>query len=220
MKLELKHICLQYDKNLPILKEVNLSINQGEFIIIQGPSGSGKSSLLRVINHLQPHSFGEILMDGCPTNRSNIPLLRRQIGYLQQTPIMIPGSVLNNFQFPFRFHAGAGTRCPNEAELRQKMDELLLSNVDLNAEATTLSIGQKQRISLIRTTMLQPKMLLCDEPTSALDTESRELVEKRLITINHEKKISIVLVTHGPSNFGRTVRKYLLQDGRLKETLP
>ena len=218
MKLELNQISVQYGKSTPVLGDVSLTVDQGDLVSIYGPSGSGKSTLLRTINQLQPPSSGEILVDECPADELHVPTLRRQIAYLHQTPVMFPGTVLTNFQRSFGFRASGGSRCPDDAALRQRMDELLLQDVDLTTSAETLSVGQKQRVALLRAMMLKPRILLCDEPTSALDAESREFVEKHLININREENVSIVLVTHITTRLCQSAQKFYLRNGSLAET--
>ena len=218
MKVEVKRVRIEYDEHKEaVIKDVSFTINPGDFIVIRGPSGGGKSSLLRVINQLQQQTAGEILVDDQPITELNVPAVRRQIAYIQQTSVVFPGSVLLNFQLAFRFRAACGNKCPNDAELRRRLDEFSLSDVNLTTDATTLSVGQKQRLCLIRTLLLKPKIVLCDEPTSALDVDSRKFVERWLVRLNRDQNISVVLVTHLPFESCRDTRNYVLKDGLLQE---
>ena len=209
---------MQHDEKPPLFQGVKLVVETGEFILIQGASGVGKSSLLRLMNRLQDTTAGEILIDDLPIARHNVTALRRKIGYVQQTPIMIPGSVEDNFDLPFQFHS-AGTQKPPSATEKQKwMETFLIEDVTLKDDAMKLSVGQKQRIALIRTLLVKPDILLCDEPTSALDQQSKEIVEDSLERLNVEHGIGIILVTHLDFVPNRAnSRRFLLQPDRLEE---
>ena len=108
--------------------------------------------------------------------------------------------------------------CPASNEKQMWMETFLLEGVKLSDDAMKLSVGQKQRIALIRTLLVKPEILLCDEPTSALDQQSKEIVEDSLERLNVEHKISIVLVTHLDFKLNRAKsRRFLLQPDRLEE---
>ena len=197
---------------------VNLLVEKGAFIVVQGASGVGKSSLLRLMNRLQEATAGEVLIDGQPIAEQEVTSLRRKIGYVQQTPTMIPGSVEDNLDFPFRFHSAGTELPPNTAEKQKWLETFLIEGVKLHDDAMKLSVGQKQRIALIRTLLVMPEILLCDEPTSALDQQSKEIVENSLERLNIEQKIGIILVTHldyMPSRANS--QRFLLLPDRLEE---
>jgi putative ABC transport system ATP-binding protein len=196
MKLELQNLSLQYNGKPPLFQNVNLTVNTGEFVVIQGPSGIGKSSLLRLLNRLQEPTSGTILIDDKPITEHEVTHLRRRIGYVQQTPITIEGSVRDNLLLPFAVKAADGASSPNDDDLRKKLDAYLLTEVQLDDNATELSVGQKQRIALIRILLIAPNLMICDEPTSALDPESRTVVERELERINRETQTSVILITH------------------------
>jgi putative ABC transport system ATP-binding protein len=109
---------------------------------------------------------------------------------------MLEGPVQHNLTFPFRLKAMRDQAPPSSEKLRTWLDDFLLGDVALEDDAETLSVGQKQRIALIRTLLTGPEMLLCDEPTSALDAKSKEIVEGGLERLTLEQKIGIVLVAH------------------------
>ena len=217
MRLEIKNLSLRYGKKKPLFQRVNLTVESGDYILIHGPSGSGKSSLLRLPNRLQEPSSGDILLDGKPVTGHHVPELRRKVGYVQQTPAMAAGAVRNNLTLSFTFKAAGDGQLPDEGRLRALLDDFLLQDVDLDDDAETLSVGQKQRIALIRSLLSEPSFLLCDEPTSALDPESKSVVETWLERLALEQNIGVVQVTHmdfTPDRAG--VRRYRL-DGDLQE---
>lgn len=196
MKLALQDVSLQFDGKTQLFQQVNLSVEPGAFVVIRGPSGSGKSSLLRLLNRLQEPTSGEILVDEKPLAAHDVVHLRRKMGYVQQTPVVIEGSVRDNLHLPFAFKVAGGASPPTDETLRKMLDAYLLQDVDLSETARELSVGQKQRIALIRVLLVEPEILLCDEPTSALDPESKTIVERELERINRENGVSVVLVTH------------------------
>ena len=196
MKLQLQNLSLQYDGKPPLFQNVDLTVNSGEFVVIHGPSGIGKSSLLRLLNRLQDPTSGSILIDDKPISEHNVTHLRRRIGYVQQTPVTIEGTVRENLLLPFTVKAAGNAPPPNDDTLRQKLDAYLLNDVQLDDNATELSVGQKQRIALIRILLIAPSLLICDEPTSALDPESRSIVERELERINRETQTSVILISH------------------------
>ena len=218
MRIELRNVSLQHDGKPLLFKEIKLVVETGEFILVQGASGVGKSSLLRLMNRLQEAASGEILIDRKPVMTYEVTSLRRKIGYVQQTPVMIPGSIEDNFDFPFQFHSAGAQKLPGSDEKQMWMETFLLEGVKLSDDATKLSVGQKQRIALIRTLLVKPEILLCDEPTSALDQQSKEIVEDSLGRLNVEHGISIILVTHLDFTLDRAnSRRFLLQPDRLEE---
>jgi len=196
MKLQLQNLALQYDGKPSLFQNVDLTVNPGEFIVIHGPSGIGKSSLLRLLNRLQEPTSGTILIDDKFITEHDVTQLRRRIGYVQQTPITIECTVRENLLFPFTVKAAGNASSPSDDDLRQKLDAYLLNDVQLDDNAIELSVGQKQRIALIRVLLIAPDLLICDEPTSALDPESRSFVERELERINRENQTSIIVITH------------------------
>jgi putative ABC transport system ATP-binding protein len=220
MQIELKNIHLHFADKPPLMQGLNFVLQEGDFALVHGTSGCGKSSLLRLLNRLQEPSAGTIHLDGRPADSYEVTELRRQLGFVQQTPVMVDGTVRDNLLYPFRFKTRRGQSAPNDERLRSLLDEFLLEEVALQDDATSLSVGQKQRIALIRTLIVEPQVLLCDEPTSALDPRSKEIVEDALERANGERGIGVVLVTHldfVPKKID--VKRYEMRDGRLNETL-
>ena len=196
MKIELRNVALEYDAGPPLFQQVSLLIEPGQFLLIEGPSGSGKSSLLRLLNRLQEPTAGEILVDDKPLSAHDVVGLRRKVGYLQQSPVMVEGSVADNLRLPFQFASSRAAQAPDDTAIRQLLAEYLLEGVEPESDAQRLSVGQKQRVALIRMLLMQPQVLLCDEPTSALDPQSRDIVQESLERLNIEHQMTVVVVTH------------------------
>ena len=220
MTIELKNVSLAYDSKAPLFLDLNLTINANDFVLIQGPSGSGKSSLLRLTNRLQEPSGGAISIDNRPMDQYEATTLRRRIGYVQQVPVMVEGDVRKNLQLPFQFKASQDISLPKDEDLRAWLNDFLLEDVGLNDDAQRLSVGQKQRLALIRTLLTQPEIILCDEPTSALDSQSKTVVESWLERLNLDHNTGIVMVTHLDFTPAEVrPRKFILEPGGLVESM-
>jgi len=178
-------------KEMEVLKGVDLSIQPEEICTILGPSGSGKSTLLRLINRLEDVSSGSICLDGIDINELEVLNLRRRVSLVFQVPVMFDGTVENNLKF--------GLKLGSEDSDEQMKKSLNLVGLDfgfLKRDSQELSIGERQRVSLARTLMHKPEVLLLDEPTSALDPTATLQIEKLVKDLNRELKLTILYVTH------------------------
>jgi len=202
-----------------VLDSINLTVNDGEFIMIKGKSCAGKTTLLKIIGLLEPSDKGEVRLFGKTTReltddrKSNIRL--HSVGFVFQSYNLIPSlTILENIELPL---ALAGTK---KQERKQRAHELL-KYFNLTHLATrfpdSLSGGEKQRIAVIRALANNPKIVLADEPTSSLDDENSELLIKLLSKINQEKKVTIMLTTTDIYEKLPTTRDYLLKDGLLHQ---
>lgn len=191
--LEFKQLYFQWANGLA-LNDINLKIPQSSYTLITGPSGSGKSTLLRLACRLEEPQKGEIFYNGESLRNIQPQYLRRKIALIQQTPTIIDGSLRDNLLLPYSFTVNKNSEKPSDEILKNKMKELFL-NVDLNKEASSLSVGQKQRLCIIRTLLLAPDILLMDEPTSALDPESKSIVENISEELN-KNGMTIMTVSH------------------------
>lgn len=177
------------------LRNVSFKIPQGQFVLISGASGSGKSTLLRLVVRLEEASSGEILLRDTPITSFYPPTLRTHIGFVQQQPTLVPGSVRQNLLFPFALHSRKNCMEPEEGVLLQWLKKLALEGVSLDAPAETLSVGQQQRLCFIRAVLTNPDVICFDEPTSSLDRESRECVEHAAEELV-QQGTSIMMVNH------------------------
>lgn len=184
-------------ERIDVLKNVNLSINDGEIFGIIGKSGEGKSTLIRTINSLEKPSRGTIKVNNINLNELNTSQLRaaqRQIGMIfQHFNLLKTQTVLNNILLPLKI---AGSK---PEEYKEWIDQLLTItglHSKINAYPSQLSGGEKQRVSIARALIAKPSILLSDEATSSLDPETTRQILKLLITIRNTYKITIVLITH------------------------
>ncbi|WP_027362058.1 ATP-binding cassette domain-containing protein [Halodesulfovibrio aestuarii] len=192
--LEFKNVSFTWPGGIG-LHNVSFSIPEGQFVLISGSSGSGKSTLLRLIVRLEEACKGEILLHGTPITTFYPPRLRTHIGFVQQQPILIPGSVRQNLLFPFALHSRKNCTQPEEKILIHWLQRLALGNISLETPAETLSMGQQQRVCFIRAVLTNPDIICFDEPTSSLDRESRECVEYAAEELV-QQGTSVVMVNH------------------------
>ena len=163
-----------------LLEDLSLQVFTGDRLFLQGPTGSGKTLLLRAMSLLDPIDVGEILWQGEPVADEDVPAFRAQVAYLLQKPIVRPGTVRSNLEHPF----GMGThRDKTYAEdwLIEMLADVDLAPSFLDKPAQTLSGGESQIVALLRVLQLAPRVLLLDEPTAALDAQATAQIEQLLL---------------------------------------
>lgn len=173
-----------------VLKAISFQVLAGECLSITGPSGSGKSALLRLLNRFDDPQQGEICFHGKPLHSFDPLEIRRRIALVLQHPVMFHGTVRENLlRRPDRQQLSDGV-------LEQALEEVGLARTFLDRSATELSAGEKQRISIARSLLGGPEILLLDEPTSALDARSLHLVAHLITQLNRVKGLTLIVVTH------------------------
>jgi putative ABC transport system ATP-binding protein len=193
IKFELKNVSKSKNGN-PILKNVNLKFLSANKYILLGPSGAGKTTLLRLLNRMDDPTAGDIFID--EQNILDIPVieLRKIVGMVFQIPVTFAGTVRDNLMVPYEL--GIIEVPPDENEIKHvlKLSEL---KVDfLERRASDLSVGEKQRLSIARTLINKPEVLLLDEPTSALDHTSAISLLGSISELNNLIGITVIMVTH------------------------
>ena len=195
--IECHNVSFAYPQKPAVLEQVSLTFPAGSFNWLRGPSGCGKSTLLRLLCRLLEPNHGHINFNGQPLTSIDPPSLRRQVVYLQQTPVVLEASVEENLLLPFSFKVNQDLPPPDENFLSTRLEEFLLHGISLNTPALSLSVGQKQRLCLLRTMLIKPSVLLLDEPAAALDKESAKVVFEMVRRLNQEQGATIILVSHG-----------------------
>lgn len=187
--LELKNIKKSYD-GVTVLKNIDLTISDGEIVSILGPSGCGKTTLLNLILGLTDADSGKIIFDG--QDITNVPMEKRGFNIVFQDYALFPNlNVMQNITYGLKNTPNISTQ-----EEVNELIELLGLKPHLNKKIDQLSGGQKQRVAIARALVLNPKILLCDEATSALDPQITKGILALLLKINKELGITIVVVTH------------------------
>ncbi len=207
------------EQEVVAVSNVNLTVEEGEFISIVGHSGSGKTTLLSLIGGLTRPTYGEVMIDGVniwDLNDEELSRLRnRKIGFMFQFSSLIPTlTVKDNMLLP----AALSGRVGNE-EMRRARELLELVGLadKINAYPTQLSGGQQRRVAIARAFMNHPKIILADEPTGDLDEESEIQVMELLKAMNEKEGTTILLVTHNRELATQTQRTLVMKNGQLIE---
>ncbi|MDR7871174.1 MAG: ATP-binding cassette domain-containing protein [Tissierellaceae bacterium] len=198
--------------NTAILKDITISINQGDYVSVIGPSGSGKSTFLKLICNLINPSEGVILYKNKSIMEYDPIEFRKNVAYCFQTPYLFGDTVMDNITFPYEIR-------DSEVDLERVEELFALFNLDkdyLYKKVINLSGGEKQRIALIRSLLFKPEVLLLDEVTSALDADNAEIVEN---IMNHLSQLgtTIIWITHNMEQSKRNANKLLtIEAGKIK----
>lgn len=217
----MEDICKTYrlgEMEVPILKGINLTIEEGDYVSIMGASGSGKSTLMNIMGCLDRPSSGHYVLEGrnlTTLNHEELAYIRNQrIGFVfQQFNLLSRSTALENVMLPM-IYAGASRR------QRQKQAAAALVRVGLGDRIgnrpNQLSGGQQQRVAIARALVNRPALILADEPTGALDTQTSGEVMALLSELNHQG-ITVLIVTHEPDIAAQTHRVIYVQDGLLQQ---
>ena len=213
--LEMNHIKKGFG-DLEVLKDISLTVNEGEVLSIIGPSGSGKSTCMNMIGCLDTPTSGIVKIDGMETlkmkEKALAELRNRTIGFVFQQYHLIPSmTVLENVMLPLKYKR-------LEYSKRKSLAEIALEEVGLiereKHRPNELSGGQKQRVAIARAIITEPKIMLADEPTGALDTKTGEQVMTLFREIN-KSGTTVIIVTHDARIGNSTERCIKILDGLL-----
>ncbi|NLL91702.1 MAG: ABC transporter ATP-binding protein [Ruminococcaceae bacterium] len=220
MVVELKNLYkdyLQGDIVVPALKDINLNVNDGDYLAIVGPSGSGKSTLVNIIGCLDEPTSGSYLFDGIEISHFDDTKLskirNKSIGFVFQSFNLLPRqSALENVELPLLY-----SKTVKRAERREIAAEALISvgledRMDFNP--TQLSGGQRQRVAIARAIVNNPRIILADEPTGALDTKSGRQIMEIFQSLN-DNGATIIVITHDRDIAKMAKEIMLIRDGLL-----
>ncbi|MBX3268772.1 MAG: ATP-binding cassette domain-containing protein [Sandaracinaceae bacterium] len=185
-----------------IVRGLSLALAAGERATLTGPSGSGKTTALRALAALDPPIEGAITLDGRAPAAHGYPEWRRRVVYVAQRATLFGGTLEDELARPFRYRSA---RAPFErAAARAALDAVGVAHA-LDADASHLSEGERQRLALVRAVLVAPDVLLLDEPTSALDADTTRAVEAWLGALSP----AILWVTHDPAQRDRVAQRSL-----------
>lgn len=219
MILELKNIYKTYiqgSMEVPVLKDINLSVEEGEYVAIMGPSGSGKTTLMNIIGCLDKPTSGTYLLEGQDIgdykDKELSHVRNKSIGFVFQTFNLLPRqSALDNVGLPLQY-----AKVPKKLRRQRCLDALEKVGLAdrVNFKPTQLSGGQKQRVAIARALVNEPAILLADEPTGALDSKSgiqvMELFDKL-----HKDGATIIMITHSDEIASYADRVIKIIDGEI-----
>jgi lipoprotein-releasing system ATP-binding protein len=219
MHIEMKSITKWYDGNpRPVLDNISLKISGGSAVAVVGPSGSGKSTLLNLLGTLDFPTTGEVLFNGITTtslaSEELAKLRNNSIGFIFQTHLLLPQlTVLENVLLPV---------IPQDKMKQRSAPEranLLLDSVGLADKIHRfpgeMSVGECQRVAVVRALINQPELLLADEPTGSLDHDSAEILIDMLMELRQIQPFTLVAVTHSSDVAKRMEITYMLINGKI-----
>ena len=202
---------------VPVLHNINLNVEQGEYIAIMGPSGSGKTTLMNMIGCLDVPTSGRRILAGEDLDGLNDDRLadirNRQIGFVFQNADLLPGmTALENVALPLTYR---GVKKKERLAKAKDMLERVGLGDRMDHKPNQLSGGQCQRVAIARAMVGSPSLLLADEPTGALDTQSGQQVMELFRNLN-EEGVTIIMITHAPEVAACAQKTYLILDGRIQ----
>ncbi|WP_153800103.1 ABC transporter ATP-binding protein [Foetidibacter luteolus] len=216
--IEFKHVWFAYVEDRYVLKNISFNIQPGETVALVGHTGSGKTSIISLLNRLYHIQKGEIKVDGVNINNYVIDTLRGSIGVVLQDVFLFSGSIMDNITL--RNPAITKEKVIEAAKLIGVHDFIMRLpggySYNVMERGNTLSLGQRQLISFIRALLFNPSILILDEATSSIDTESEQLIQQAI-----EKLISgrtAIVIAHRLSTIRKADKIIVLDKGEIKET--
>lgn len=219
MILDLRNIYKDYRQEklvVPVLKNISLQVEEGEYVAIMGPSGSGKTTLMNIIGCLDRPTSGSYELAGEDVlkykDREMSDLRLKSIGFVFQSFHLLPRqSALENVALPLSY---AGVKKRERKERATKALERVGLGDRVDFKPTQLSGGQKQRVAIARAMVNNPKILLADEPTGALDSKSGKQIMELFTNLN-EEGVTIVMITHDKNIASHAKRVLQIVDGEI-----
>lgn len=208
--IELKKVGYQVD-DTPILQDINLSIDAQEWVTLSGPSGGGKSTLVRLIASLLSPTSGTLLFDGQSVEDYDPIAYRRRVSYSFQQPTLFGQTVRDNLSFPYQIR-----QLPfDEERAVSGLEYVGLNASDLDKGVNDLSGGQRQRVALLRNVMIYPEVLILDEVTAGLDAENKAFVWSLVEHFNQDDNLTIIAITHDQTEIDTAKRLVTIENGRI-----
>jgi putative ABC transport system ATP-binding protein len=203
------------------LRGVDLDVPAGEVVAVVGPSGAGKTSLIRLLNRLDDPDGGTVTYMGMPIGSFRVRELRRRVAFVFQSPVMFAGSVEDNLTLARDLSPAAG---PAPTRVTETGEALRLAGLDpafASRDAVALSGGERQRVGIARALMTGPEALLLDEPTSALDPDAAAHMMATVRALAGTMRLTVVMVSHRLEEAKAASTHTVFMDaGRVIETGP
>jgi ATP-binding cassette subfamily B protein len=216
-KIEFDKVWFGYTEDNPVLKDVSFRIEPGQTVAIVGHTGSGKTTIISLLNRLYEISRGQIKVDDVPINQYHTDVLRKNIGVVLQDVYLFPGSVLDNITL---MNPAIPQEKVEQAAKLIGMHHFIMQlpggyQYNVMERGATLSLGQRQLLSFIRALLYNPAILILDEATSSIDTESEMLIEQAINRLIADR--TSIVIAHRLSTIQRADKIIVLDKGELKE---
>ncbi|MCI5126601.1 MAG: ABC transporter ATP-binding protein [Candidatus Electrothrix sp. AR5] len=219
--LEVKQLnkTFQPDKEVEVvaLRNINITVKQGDFAVLSGPSGSGKTTLLNIIGGLDEATGGEVLLEGqilTGLSEKELSIIRRdQIGFVFQAYNLIPVlTAKENIEYVMRLQGRDQQECDTRVmEVARKLEiETLLHKLP-----SQLSGGQQQRVAVARAVAATPKLILADEPTANLDSKTAASLMDMMERLNEDEGVTVIFSSHDPLVIDKARHSIVLKDGEI-----
>ena len=216
-EIRFDHVSFGYDPAIPVLDDIDLTIEPGETVAFVGATGAGKSTMAKLVTRFYDPTAGRVLIDGYDLRTVTLTSLRSQLGVVPQEPFLFAGTIRDNISFA---RPGAPDDAVWEAVHKVGLTELIKRlpfglDTAVHERGQSLSSGERQLIALARAFMAQPRVLVLDEATSNLDLQSETMIEAALDVLLQSR--TAVLIAHRLSTAMRADRIVVVGDGRLLE---
>lgn len=224
--IEVKNLDKKYFIDTPnelhVLDDVNLKIEDGEFVALVGASGSGKSTFMNIVGALDRPTSGQYAIDGVPihsmTQNELSDIRGKKIGFIFQSfNLMGRSTALKNVELPMLY---VGVSAKERTRRAKELLELVGMGDRMYHLPNELSGGQKQRVAIARSLVNDPSIILADEPTGALDSKTGDMVMNIFKKVHKEKKKTILIITHSMEVAQMTQRIITIRDGKILSDVP
>jgi len=216
-KIEFKDVCFAYNEPNWVLDHLNFNVEAGTTVALVGSTGSGKTSIISILNRLYPYQSGAILLDDQPIESYSLDRLRASVGVVLQDVFLFSGSVVDNITLR---NKDINIEQVQEAAKMIGMHDFIMQlpggyDYQVMERGATLSLGQRQLLSFIRALLYNPSILILDEATSSIDTESEQLIERAIDTLI--KGRTSIVIAHRLSTIRKANKIIVLDKGQIKE---
>ena len=211
--VKLQNIKFEYDKDKPILNDININIKRNDKIAFVGESGSGKSTLVDIIMGLHKPTGGDIIVDNIKLNNKNIKDWRSKIGYIPQSVYLFDGTVADNIVFGREYNEEKIIKVLKQANIYDYISKKDGLDTLVGEGGVMLSGGQKQRIAIARALYDDPEILVLDEATSALDSDTESKIMDEIYNISEDK--TLIIIAHRLSTIEQCEKVYKIENGMI-----
>ena len=209
--LKVDNLSFKYHQKNYLFKQINLEISSNDKIMIYGKSGSGKTTFFKLLNYIIPYEQGSILYNNVPIKDLAPTQYRSQVLYLSSNSFLFPTTVENNLKFPFTLNEYKKQNLSyNPDIIKQYLYHLNLDESFLKVSISSLSSGERQILSFLRTIQLDPSIYLLDEPLSSIDIDTKIKLENILLDKIEETHSSFIMISHDKEQAKRLKTKNLI----------